>query len=372
MSAADNVSSPQGDRKKRRGAVTLRDVAALAGVGIKTVSRVVNDEPGVSPATAEKVRKATEQLGYRADLAAAGLRRGDRRTQSIGLLIPSVDNLFAGAVHRGIENIAGPRQVVVLSVSTDDNPDRERTLVGALLQRRVDGLIIAPSPAEQNYLEKELGTHTPVVFIDRHPRGFEGDTITSDNTEGIARATNHLIAGGHRRIAYLGDDIAIGTSRERYESFRATMVAAGLEVDEQLVALVRADPAAAGRSAQQATRLLTAQPAPTALLSAQNEATEGALHAMRTLALDHRVALVGFDDLPLADLLEPPLTAVAQNPVAIGELAAQRLFGRIDGTLTGPAESLVVPSVLHVRGSGEIPPRSENDRFGAAAEDGRL
>lgn len=343
-------------RGSRRETVTLRDVAALAGVGIKTVSRVVNGEPGVSPATTEKVRRATEQLGYRADLAAASLRRGDRRTKSIGLLVPSVDNPFAGAVHRGIENVAGERAVVVLSVSTDDDPEREKRLVAALLQRRVDGLIVAPSPAEQGYLARELGRHTPVVFIDRHPRGFEADTVTSDNAEGIATAVKHLVAHGHHRIAYLGDDASIGTSHERHESFRRTMSEAGLPVDDHLVALVRADPTPGGRSAQAATRLLTATPAPTALLSAQNEATEGALHAMRTLGLDHRVALVSFDDLPLADLLDPPLSAIAQDPVAIGELAARRLFGRIDGTVTGPAEALVVASTLRERGSGEIPP----------------
>lgn len=343
-------------RRSLSGAVTLRDVAALAGVGIKTVSRVVNNEPGVSPATAEKVRRATAQLGYRADLAAASLRRGDRRTRSIGLLIPSVDNPFAGAVHRGIETVAGDRQVVVLSVSTDDDPEREKRLVGALLQRRVDGLIIAPSPAEQSYLAEELGTHTPVVFIDRHPRGFDADTVTSDNAAGIARATQHLLDRGHRRIAYLGDDVAIGTSRTRFDAFRHTMTEAGLPVDERLVALVRADPSPGGRSAQHTSRLLTEDPAATALLSAQNEATEGALHALRALGPDQRVALVSFDDLPLADLLDPPLTAVAQNPVQIGELAAQRLFGRIDGTITGPAQAVVVETTLRIRGSGEIEP----------------
>lgn len=354
--SGEETATQQPRGRSRSGVVTLRDVAALAGVGIKTVSRVVNGEPGVSPATAERVRRATEQLGYRADLAAASLRRGDRRTKSIGLLISSVENPFAGAVHRGIENVAVQRQVVVLSVSTDDDPDREKRVVGALLQRRVDGLIVAPSPAEQGYLARELGTHTPVVFIDREPRGFAADTVTSDNAEGTARATRHLIERGHRRIAYLGDDVAIGTSKVRYAAFRAAMTEAGLPVDERLVALTRADPSPGGRSAQAAARLLTSQPAPTALFSAQNEATEGALHAMRSLGLDRRVALVSFDDLPLADLLDPPLTAVAQNPVAIGELAAQRLFARIDGTITGPAEALVVASTFHVRGSGEIPP----------------
>ena len=354
MSGEESATQPR--RRSRSGVVTLRDVAALAGVGIKTVSRVVNGEPGVSPATAERVRRATEQLGYRADLAAASLRRGDRRTKSIGLLIPSVDNPFAGAVHRGIENVATPRQVVVLSVSTDDDPEREKRLVGALLQRRVDGLIVAPSPAEQSYLAPELGTHTPVVFIDREPRGYEADAVTSDNAEGVARATRHLIERGHRRIAYVGDDVGIGTSKVRYAAFRLAMAEAGLPVNEQLVALTRAEPSSEGRSAQAVTRLLTSEPAPTALLSAQNEATEAALHVMRRLGLDHRVALVSFDDLPLADLLDPPLTAVAQHPVAIGELAAQRLFARIDGTITGPAETMVVASTLHVRGSGEIPP----------------
>ena len=356
MSSAEKSRGGDVRARSKRETVTLRDVAAAAGVGIKTVSRVVNGEAGVAPATAEKVRRATAQLGYRADLAAAGLRRGDRRTQSIGLLVPSVDNPFAGAVHRGIETVAAQRRVVVLSVSTEDDPAREKNLVSALLQRRVDGLIVAPSPATQTYLADELGSHTPVVFIDRHARGHAADTVTSDNAEGIARATRHLIEHGHRRIAYLGDDASIGTSRDRYEAFRAVMAEAGLPVDERQVAMERADPAAHGRSDASAVRLLTSAPPPTALLSAQNEATTGALHALRRLGLEHSVALVSFDDLPLADLLDPPLTAVAQNPVAMGELASHRLFGRIDGSITGPAEALVIPTAFHVRGSGEIPP----------------
>ena len=175
----------------------MRHVAALAGVGVKTVSRVINGEPNVSAATIAKVTAAARTLDYQPDL----LRRADGRTRTLGLLVGSVDNPFAGAVHRAVEDAASEHGVAVFASSLDDDPDREQEAVSAFLRRRVDGLILTTVSESQAYLAPELRRGTPVVFVDREPAGITSDAVVSDNADGAALATRHLLERGHRRLA---------------------------------------------------------------------------------------------------------------------------------------------------------------------------
>jgi LacI family transcriptional regulator len=177
----------------------MRHVAALAGVGVKTVSRVINGEPNVSAATIAKVTAAARTLDYQPDLHAGNLRRADGRTRTLGLLVGSVDNPFAGAVHRAVEDAALQHGVAVFASSLDDDPEREQEAVAAFLRRRVDGLILTTVSESQAYLAPELRRGTPVVFVDREPAGITSDAVVSDNAEGAALATRHLLERGHRR-----------------------------------------------------------------------------------------------------------------------------------------------------------------------------
>jgi LacI family transcriptional regulator len=332
----------------------MRDVAALAGVGIKTVSRVVNGEPGVSPALTQRVRQAAEQLSFQVDITAGNLRRTGRRSLSLGLLLASVDNPFCAAIHRAVEDVAEEAGVAVFSASTDEHPGRERALVAAFTSRRVDGLIITPTGIDQAYLLPALDSGTPVVMVDRPSVGVEADSVLVDNVTGAKEATEHLLRGGHRRIAYLGDLPSIATARQRHEGYLRALDTAGVAVDEALVVdgLHDAD-AACGA----AIRLLTGPDAPTALFTSQNLITIGAIRALRSLGVQYAVALVGFDDFSLAELMDPAVTVVAQDPVAIGRAAAQRVFARLaDPELR--IEEIILPTRLIVRGSGEIPPPS--------------
>jgi len=341
-----------GARVERRRA-TMRDVAALAGVGIKTVSRVVNGEPGVSPAMAERVTAAARTLNFQADARASNLRRAGRRTHSLGLLLASVDNPFAAAIHRAVEDVAAQRDVAVLSASTDERPEREKALVATFTARRVDGLIITATGDDHSYLQPELDAGTPVVSVDRPAIGIEVDCVVVDNVEGARSATEHLLHAGHRRVAYLGDLPIIATARQRHEGYLSAMRGAGAPVDDGLVIDgLHSDEAAAAA----AHRILTQPDPPTAIFASQNLITTGAIHALRALGLHREVALVGFDDFSLADLLEPAVTVVAQDPVAIGRIAAERLFTRMEDH-DRPVEQIVLPTRLVVRGSGELPPR---------------
>ena len=331
---------------------TMRDVAERARVSFKTVSRVVNEEGGVSPVLERRVRRAIEELDFRPNVGARILRRADRRTASIGLLLEDVGNPFSAAVQRAVEDAATPRGVVVYSASLDEDPVRERTLAKLFCARHVDGLVLAPAGDDQSYLAAELRSGTAIVCVDRQAHNLPVDSVLTTNAIGAAEAVRHLLAGGHRRIAFLGDRRSIITARHRFDGYASALNAAGLAPDP---ALVRHDLHEAGAADGAVTALLGRPDPPTALFTAQNMITIGAVRALRRLGLEQAVALVGFDDFLLADLLSPGVTVVAQEVAEIGRLAAERLFARIGGD-AGPPEVRLVPTRLVRRGSGEIPP----------------
>jgi LacI family transcriptional regulator len=331
---------------------TIRDVAALAGASLKSVSRVVNGEAGVSADLSARVQRAIDQLGYRHNLSASSLRRADGRSRSIGLLLSSVANPFGAGIHRAIEVAAAARGTVVLAASVNDDPDRERDLITTMMQRRVDGLIVTPTAADHSYLVRERSLGTPFVFVDRAPAFFDADTVTVDNSDGVLRGMAHLIAHGHRRVAFLGDRAAIQTAQHRHRGYLQALAAAGIGPDPSIAFM---DVLGSEHAQSIIVKLLTGSQPPTAILAAQNLLAMGALRALRTLDLHHRVALVSFDDIPNGDLLEPGVTVLRQDIEAIGRTAAELMFARLDGDQS-PSQHRVVPVELVPRGSGELAP----------------
>jgi LacI family transcriptional regulator len=336
----------------RRDRPTMRDVAALAGVGIKTVSRVVNGVPTVAPELVERVRAAADKLGYRPNLTASNLRRADGRTHTIGLLVEDVGNPFSAAVHRAVEDVARERGGFVLSGSLDEDPDREYELLRALIDRRVDGVVLAPAGEDYRHLVAEQAAGTSVVFIDRRPASLVADCVVSDNRGGARTGVQHLISAGHRSIGYLGDRWSITTARDRYAGYTDALTAAGLVADPRWA---RHDLRSIEEARRATLDLLSAEPAPEALFAGQNLITIGALRALHEKGLESTVALVGFDDFLLADMLRPGVTVVAQQPYQVGKLAAERLLARISGDDSLPREYLI-DTVLIERGSGELAP----------------
>jgi len=328
----------------------MREVAALAGVSLKTVSRVINAEPAVSDEVRSRVVGAIQRLDYRHDHGASSLRRSDRKTSTIGVLLEDVANPFSSALHREIEDVALRRGVLVLAGSSDEDEAREQQLIAAFTSRRVDGLIIVPASHDHSYLLSERRAGTSMVFVDRPPAFLDADSILTDNQTGARQGVAHLIAHGHRRIGYLGDLMTITTAAHRYQGYEQELATASIALDPRLVRLnvhgiERADAAT--------VELLKLPDPPSALFTSQNLLTIGASRALHRLDLHHRIALVGFDDVLLADLLEPGITVVAQDPSTMGRNAAEQLFRRIDGDQS-PSVHLVVPTRLITRGSGEI------------------
>jgi LacI family transcriptional regulator len=332
----------------------MRDVARQAGVGLATVSRVINGKTGVSPALVRRVTEAARALGYRHDATASSLRRADRRTATIALVLEDVANPFSSVLHRAVEDAARDAGILVLAGSSDEEPARERDLVDAFLRRRVDGLIVLPAGGTGEQLAAVRRSGTPVVCADRLVEADRVDTVTVDNRDGSRDAVLRLRALGHRRIAFLGDLRSIWTARERHAGYLAAHTEAGDEPDARLVHRdLRSVEAARAVTA----RLLAGPDAPTAVFAAQNLLTIGARRALQERGLHDRIALVGFDDFPVADMLVPGVSVVAQDPARVGRTAAGLLLGRITGGQDHlPARHAVVPTRYVARGSGELPP----------------
>jgi len=331
----------------------MRDVAALAGVSLKTVSRVVNRESGVSPEMTSRVAAAVTRLDYRHNLAASNLRRG-RQTRSIGVLLQDVANSFSASILRAVEDRCTALGVVVLAASIDEEPERERALVSNLVSRRVDGLVLMPSTEDQSYLSQDVRAGLAVVVVDRPVRGLDVDSVTVDNEGGTRLAVEHLLAHGHRRIAYVGDLPTIATASARLDGYVSGLTAGGVPVDAALMRVGRDESASATAVAD----LLTRPDPPTAVLAGRNVLAVGAVRALQQAGLSQRVALVGFDDFPMSDLLEPGLTVIRQDVNTIGRTAAGLLLSRVEGVDSEALRSprrVVLPTALVARGSGEIP-----------------
>ena len=330
----------------------MREVAALAGVSLKTVSRVVNREPGVSPELVRKVERAATQLDFRPNLTAANLRRAGQRTATIGLVLEDVSNPFFAAILRGVEGVAVQRGVAVFAASLDEDHSQEQQIVEALSSRRVDGLILAPTALEQGYLANEMRSGLAMAFVDRAPRGVDGDVIVTDNRGATQDAIQHLIELGHRRIAFIGGASALSTAEDRFDGYLDATMTAQIQVSADYV--VR-DVLTVEQAERIVSALLQSTQPPTALFTAQNLISMGAVRALRSLGAERMVAQIGFDDFELADVLNPGITVVAQDPRSIGRLAAEALFARLADAARATATT-VVPTELIKRGSGEIPP----------------
>ncbi|MFK0253805.1 LacI family DNA-binding transcriptional regulator [Streptomyces sp. NPDC090445] len=328
----------------------MKDVAARAGVGLKTVSRVVNGEPGVTPETVSRVQEAIEALGFRRNDSARVLRKG--RTATVGLVLEDLADPFYGPLNRAVEEVARSHGALLVNGSSAEDPDRERELALALCARRVDGLIVIPAGDDHRYLEPEIRAGVATVFVDRPPGRIEADVVLSAGFAGAREGVAHLIRAGHRRIGFIGDRPHIHTAAERLRGYRAAMADAGLPVAPSWVSL---GPTAPRTVVAAARAMLTGADPITALFAGNNRVTVTAVRVLAEHRNPHPVALVGFDDFELADLLRPGVTVVAQDAAALGRVAADRLFQRLAGAALPPAR-IELPTRLIPRGSGELRP----------------
>lgn len=324
---------------------TMKDVARVAGVALKTVSRVVNDEPGASPAVRKKVKAVIAELGYRRNDSARVLRMGT--TNCIGLICEDLGEPFVSQLIKAIENVSIENSCMLIVAATGGDLKREEDAVRTLVSRQVDGLIIAPIGQKQSYLDKDLRNGPPVVFVDRPSMQYQVDAVLTDNRAGAQMATHHLIRHGHQRIAFFSNVDQVFTQVERIDGYRQALTAEGIVLDDDLVCSASGNPEATLASLK---RMLALDVPITAAVTGDAVCTYALLKAFK--AIESHLALVCFDDFPLADLLEPAISVIEQNPYEIGRLAAELLFRRISGDLS-PPQTIRLGTRLIQRGSGE-------------------
>jgi LacI family transcriptional regulator len=316
----------------------MLDVAREAAVGLKTVSRVVNGESGVSPQLADRVLEAVARLGFRRNAMAGNLRAG-RTAASIGLVIEDLGNPFYTAIARGVEQVTYERDFVMMTASSEEDPERERALILDLCHRRVDGMIIVPTSLDHGFLQPEIDLGLQAVFLDRPATGVDCDVVLLDNRGGAEVATDYLLSRGHTRIAVLGHDAKVWTMRERLAGFRARLARAGVPYDDNLVCL---GPITPDDAAQATADLMARDDPPTAFLACNNRMTVGVLTALRRHGPEIDVA--GFDDIETAGLFARPLTLVSYDATELGRRAGALLLERLAGRRT--PQQVVVPTVL--------------------------
>lgn len=331
---------------------TMSDVAAMAGVSLKTVSRVVNEEGYVSADTFAAVKSAIDALGFRRNEAARQLKQGTAVT--IGLVMEDQSDPFYSTLSRAVEEVALAQGYLLLIASSNEDPTRSRAIVESFTSRGVDGIVLAPARGtDPGFLQRELDAGRSLVFVDRPVPGLDVDTVLADNVRGAAEATAHLIAHGHRRIAFFGDDLSVFTAAERLEGYTLALREAGLTFDDRLVTMTSPTMDVPGDAID---RVLDQPDPPTAVFTGNNR---WSIRLLRHLKARHtpaepQRAFVGFDDFELGDVLEPGITVVAQDPAEMGRLAADLLLRRARGD-EGPAEHIRLRPRLIARGSGEVP-----------------
>ncbi len=325
----------------------LEDVARLSGVSAKTVSRVFSGSSNVSAATRAKVLEAAGQLRFRPNTLARDLRRGGV-TNTVAFVIGDIRNQFYFHVAAGIEQELSERGFTMLLATTDDSAESEARVVDILLAQRVRALLLIPIAGNQGYLEGERQLGTPIVGVDRPPTDLVADTVVLANRTGMAEAVRSLTALGHRRIGFVSNPSAIFTVAERLRGYRQALREVGITQTQQWERL-HDDPAISTQEA--VCSLLQSADPPTAIVTGNNRATAGAMHELRDR--HEEIALIGFDDFELADMLG--ISVVAYDTMAIGRAAARLALERIDSP-TAPTRHIEIPTHLVHRGSGEIPP----------------
>jgi len=310
----------------------MAEVARRAGVSVSTVSHVVNRTRFVSPEKARVINDAIAAMGYQPNELARSLKGAS--TRSVGLAISAISNPYFTDIICAVEAECARLGLVVFLSDTQEDPERELAVVHAFHQRRVDGVILAPSGSPERTIGYLAEKKLPCVLIDRFADD-RFDQIGVENETAMRALIDHVASFGHRRIGYIAGQPGLATTRERIEAFRASLLANGLEWQPRYVSPENVDTASATAS----THAILSQPEPpTALVTGNNMTTIGAVRAIREkgLSIPRDLSLVGFDDFEWADCFEPRLTLVEQPCTEIGRQAAALLSERIAASDAAP------------------------------------
>ncbi|MCW2270852.1 HTH-type transcriptional repressor PurR [compost metagenome] len=336
---------------------TIKDVAALAGISYTTVSHVLNKTRPVSEQVRLKVEAAIAELDYVPSAVARSLKA--RSTATIGLLVPNSVNPYFAELARGIEDGCERKGYCVILCNSDDNPQKQRSYLRVLLEKRIDGLIVASVGEDSDLLDSLAAVRTPMVIVDRALEGVEADIVRIDHEQGAYLATRHLLDLGHRDIACIGGPDNTSVAQLRLAGFERALAEARVTVAPERI--LSSDFTSLGGYAA-AARLLEGQH-PTAIFAGNDMIGIGVLRAAaeRNICVPSELSVIGFDDIQLSRYVFPALTTVGQSIRELGESAAALLLSRIAQPLRGAPEQRIVAPKIVLRESTAPRPDLFND-----------
>ncbi|GAB1489363.1 MAG TPA: LacI family DNA-binding transcriptional regulator [Opitutaceae bacterium] len=329
--------------------VSLTDVAKLAGISIATVSRAISHPEKLAPETLTRVKAAMAELNYRPNRVARRLRQRSGRRHLLGLIIPDIQNPFFAEIARGVEDVAYANEFAVMLCNSDENLKKEAFYLGVMQSESVDGIILPPINDHDPAIIRLAAAGMPIVSVDRSLVNSSIDKVEVDNRQGAFEAVDHLLRLGHKRVAMIAGRQNVSTSRERRLGYEDALAAHNIPLREDYI---RTGDYKQASGHALADELLTRAPRPTALFVSNNLMTVGAMEAIhkRGLRIPEDVAIIGFDDLPWAEALDPPLTVVRQPAYEVGRSAAELLLKRLSDP-SAPAAWLRLRPKLILRSS---------------------
>ncbi len=321
---------------------TIKDVAALAGISYTTVSHVVNNTRPVSQEVRLKVEAAIKSLDYVPSAVARSLKA--KTTATIGLLVPNSLNPYFAELARGIEDYCERNGYCVILCNSDDNPDKQRSYLRVLLEKRIDGLIVASAGGDSGLAQGLAGVKTPMVIVDRGLDGVDADLVRIDHEYGAYLATRHLLELGHRDIATIGGPASTSVAQMRLAGYCRALKEAGVEVRQER--MLESDFTSTG--GYNAAAMLLANNPPSAIFAGNDMIGIGVLRAAaeRNVRVPSELSVIGFDDIQMSRYVYPALTTVGQSILQLGEMAAEVLLRRIASPNLGTDQRIVTPSIV--------------------------
>lgn len=325
--------------------MSVKEIAKAAGVSTATVSRVLNGSDKVRESTAKKVMKVVEEMNYRIDHVARRMKVKQTDSLVIGLVITDIDNPFFSSVAKGVEDVASKNKLVTMICNTNENPEKEKFFLNAMLSEKVSGAIIVPTKGNLDFFHSLVNDGFPMVMVDRKPKNLKIDSVSLNNRKGSYDAVKKLIDNGHRRIGFVAGIKGLSNTEERLEGYLEALKESGIQIKDNLI--VYGDYVEeGGREAIQ--EFMSLKKPPTAVFSSNNLMTLGCIKEIykQKLNIPKDIAIIGFDDSTWAEALIPPLTTVKQPGYELGVNAAELLMKRLKNGKSNSIDVVLNPELV--------------------------
>ncbi len=333
---------------------TLKEVAKYAKVSITTVSRVMNEADKVNPETRERVQRVMRELDYQPNRVAQRLRTSKGQSKLLGLIIPDIQNQFYSSIVRGVEDVAYGKDYAVILCNSDENPTKERFYLDVLQSESVDGVILPPIHQYSKVVEGLIESGVPVVCVDRKLVREAVDTVVVNNEKGGYLAVKHILDFGHKRIAILTSSSQFSSFDERLTGYKNALKDHNIALDDELIK--EGDPRSTESAYLFTKELLRLSNPPTAIFATNNLMTLGVLEAVHEeqLNVPDDISIVGFDDMPWARAISPPLTVIKQPGYEMGRRATELLFQRFEDPKREPVQIIMEPTLIIRKSTGRV------------------